>query len=345
MPPLFRREEEIMEFHDPRNDWKTIAQKTEVRFCPLTGRTSRLVPSVPFRAQSPDYRSAAEQTKAVGCPFCPENVERLTPKFLATVHPEGRMRLGEAVLLPNLFPYGQHTAVVSLTAQHYVAMNELKHEILRDGFQLAVQFLHTVRQVDPASNYVSVNWNYMPIAGASIIHPHVQALATPHPSNYQRETWAGAEGFVKENGISYYDWLIREERKRDERWIAENDAVAWVHAFAPLGQVDILGIIKGADDLSRLTPEKIEQLGRDLTLIFAYLHQQGFGGFNLGLFIPVDSPPGMQAHVRIIGRTSLGIVGTSEYNYVNALHQEPICFNRPEETAQEIKKWFETQGN
>lgn len=342
--PQFRREEETMEFLDPRDDWNVIAQKVEVRYCPLTGRTSRLLPSAGFRAQSPDYREAAEQTKAAGCPFCPENVERVTPKFLPQVHPEGRLRLGEAILFPNLFPYGQHTGVVALTHRHYVPMNEFSIQQLQDGFQLAIQYLHTVRSTDPASVYMSVNWNYMPVAGASIIHPHIQALATPHPSNYQREIGAAAEAFVTKHGISYFDWLIQEERQRGERWLTENETVAWVHAFAPLGQMDFVGVLKGVTDLSHVTPEKMARLSQDLTVIFQYLHQQGFGGFNLALILPVGSPTGMQAHVRVIARTNLGLIGTSEFNYINALHQEPMCLKSPEDTAGEMRKWFETVG-
>lgn len=345
LPLQFRIEEEVMEFYDPRDGWKPIAQKTEVRYCPLTGRTSRLVPTAGFRIQPPDYRPAAEQTKALGCPFCPENIGHVTPKFPGAVHPEGRMRLGQAVLFPNLFPYGKHTGVVALTERHFVPLAEFTHEMLRDGFQLAVQYLNILRQNDPASTYMSINWNYMPVAGASMIHPHLQALATPNPSNYQRETLDAAQAFIKEHGISYYAWLMQEERRLAQRWIAENDAIAWVHAFAPQGQMDFLGILKDVSDLSHMSTSQLDQLSRDLLVIFAYLHEQGFAGFNLALFLPLGSPPGMQAHVHIVPRTNFGLIGTSEYNYVNVLHQEPVCLKKPEETAREIKKWFETAGS
>lgn len=341
MPAQFRIEEEVMEFYDPRNGWKPIAQKTEVRYCPLTGRTSRLVPTVGFRVQPPDYRAVVEQTKAAGCPFCSEHVEQVTPKFPAKVCPSGRLRQGEAVLFPNLFPYGQHSSVIRLTDRHYVPLNEFTEEMLRDGFQLAIQYLHTLRRIDPGSTYLSVNWNYMPVAGASVVHPHIQALATPHPSNYQREMETAAKAFLKEHGIAYFDWLMEEERRLDQRWIAESDTIAWMHAFAPLGQIDVVGICKAVSDLAHVSDRLIVQLCRELRVILSYLHDQGFGGLNLAWYLPVGSPPGMSAHVRIIARTNLGLIGTSEYNYLNALHQEPVCLKKPEETAGEMKKRFE----
>lgn len=343
--PHFRIEEEVMEFHDPRDGWKPIAQKTEVRYCPLTGRTSRIVPTAGLRIQPPDYRTVAEQTKSLGCPFCPENIAQVTPKFPAAILPDGRMELGEAVLFPNLFPYGKHTGVIVLTKRHYVPLNEFTPDLLRNGLQLAVQYLNVLRRHDPSAKYLSINWNYMPVAGASMIHPHVQALATSNPTNYQREIVNGAQAFLAKHGISYFTWLLEEERRRDVRWIAENDAVAWVHAFAPLGLMDIFGVIKDVADLSQLTATHLDRLSRDLLVIFSYLHDQGFAGFNLMFSLPTAAMSGLLAHVRIVPRTFLGLINTSEYNYVNALHQDPVCLKKPEDAAQEIKNWFATDGN
>ena len=67
-----------------------------------------------------------------------------------------------------------------------------------------------------------------------------------------------------------------------------------------LGAYGFVGVLKGVTDLSHVTPERSTRLSQDLTVIFQYLHQQGFGGFNLALFLPVGSPTGMQAHVRVI---------------------------------------------
>lgn len=170
-------------------------------------------------------------------------------------------------------------------------------------------------------------------------------MATPNPSNYQREILHGAQNFLRQHGVSYYTWLLEEERRLGQRWIAESDAIAWAHAFAPMGLMDFLGILKGVTDPSHITESHLDQLSRDLPILFAYLHDQGFAGFNLMLFLPVASMDGVNAHLRLVPRTNLSRIGTSEFNYVNVLHQDAICLKKPEETAAEIKKRFETGGN
>ena len=339
----FRVEEEWMQFYDPTNGWKPFSRKTEVRYCPLTGDTSRILEYPMGRLNPPDYRPIAEKTKDLGCPFCPENLLQVTPKYPEAIHEEGRFKRGEAVVFPNLFPYGKHSGVAIFSGKHYVPLNEFTEEMLTNGFLVALDCLKAIHRVDPTSIYMSINWNYMPMAGASIIHPHLQVVATPHPSNYQRKTLQAAREFVERYGTSYYTLLIQEERKHDQRWICENESLAWVHAFAPQGQMDFLGIFKGGETLAQLTEEKIREMAKDLLVIFGYLKANQFVSFNLGLFVPVVSSPGYHAHVRIIPRTTLGMLGTSEINYFKVLHNESLSLKKPEDTALELKKRFEKE--
>ncbi|OUM89670.1 MAG: hypothetical protein BAA01_02590 [Bacillus thermozeamaize] len=337
----FRVEEEWTEFYDPTRNWEPFSRKTEVRYCPLTGDTSRILEYPLGQLNPPDYREIAEKTRQMGCPFCPENLFQVTPRYPEKIHEDGRFKRGEAVVFPNLFPYGKHSGVAIFSGRHYVPLDEFTEEMLTDGFLVAKDCLEAIHRVDPASIYTSINWNYMPMAGASIIHPHLQVVATPHPSNYQRKTLSAARQFLEHHGIHYYTTLIQEEKKRGQRWIGENEALAWVHSFAPQGQMDILGIFKEVETLAQLTEEKIRQMARDLLVIFSYLKENRFVSFNLGFFVPVIPSPGYRVHVRIIPRTTLGMIGTSEINYFKVLHNEPLSLKKPEATAQELRKLFE----
>lgn len=337
----FRVEEEWMEFYDPTKDWQLFSRKTEVRYCPLTGDTSRILEYPLGQLNPPDYREIAEKTRQMGCPFCPENLFQVTPRYPEKIHVEGRFKRGEAVVFPNLYPYGKHSGVAIFSGRHYVPLDEFTEEMLTDGFLVAKDCLEAIHRVDPASIYTSINWNYMPMAGASIIHPHLQVVATPHPSNYQRRTLSAAKQFLENHGNSYYTLLLQEERERGQRWICENESLGWVHSFAPQGQMDILGIFKGVETLAQLTEEKVRQMAKDLLVIFSYLKENRFVSFNLSLFVPVTPSPGYQAHVRLIPRTTLGMIGTSEINYFKVLHNEPLSLKKPEETAQELKREFE----
>src|SRR5437762_851958 len=96
---------------DPAHGFSPARPAVEVRWDPLTGHTSRLVrggglmPAADF-----DLGGLADDTRA-SCPFCPERVERVTPKLPAGIHPDGRIRHGQALLFPNLLPYAQYSSV------------------------------------------------------------------------------------------------------------------------------------------------------------------------------------------------------------------------------------------
>ncbi|HEX5564145.1 MAG TPA: hypothetical protein VFX34_04230, partial [Sporosarcina sp.] len=81
MPVSFRKHEEFFTFHDPMQDGKLIDRKTEIRFDPLTGETSRVIfdPGAPFMPK--DYSELAKATEGEKCPFCAENVSKITPRF------------------------------------------------------------------------------------------------------------------------------------------------------------------------------------------------------------------------------------------------------------------------
>src|SRR5699024_6780198 len=77
MHDFFRKEEEWFTFYD--GEGKKIDRKTEIRYDPLTGESSRLVFDPGMDLTPPDYTEAAAQTEGKNCPFCPENVHKMTP--------------------------------------------------------------------------------------------------------------------------------------------------------------------------------------------------------------------------------------------------------------------------
>lgn len=52
-----------------------------------------------------------------GCPFCPERIETGTPRFVGAGFDDGRIRVGQAMALPNLPPYAAATSVCSYGAE------------------------------------------------------------------------------------------------------------------------------------------------------------------------------------------------------------------------------------
>ena len=83
----------------------------EVRFDPLTGHSSRILPERGLMPASDFDLEAFAREIQPSCPFCPGRLEALTPRLPPRIHPEGRIACGEAVLFANLHAYSSHSSV------------------------------------------------------------------------------------------------------------------------------------------------------------------------------------------------------------------------------------------
>ena len=64
------------------------------------------------------------------------------------------------------------------------------------GFKLAMAFFRALDQSGhPESVYHIINWNYMPPAGSSLIHPHLQVFATDFAPNLMRQELDAAKAY------------------------------------------------------------------------------------------------------------------------------------------------------
>ena len=106
----------------------------------------------------------------VPCPFCPERVFSETPVF-----PHGsRIIVGESVTFPNLYPFAHRHAVTVITREH--SPRGFTTPQIRNALSGQVQALSA------GEGYPAINWNHLPSAGASMVHPHMQGIADTKPS-------------------------------------------------------------------------------------------------------------------------------------------------------------------
>ncbi len=335
----FTAHEEFFTFHDPTQERKLIDRKTEIRKDPLTGETSRIIfdPGAPFVPT--DYTELAKETAGSKCPFCPDNVQSFTPTFPETLVMGGRLTQGEAVVFPNLFPYSKHNAVVRMCDQHYVKLDEFTDSMIVESFSAAHDYLNKVIAQDPNTAYASINWNYLPPSGGSILHPHIHVLASELPTNYQATTSSAAKQFHKTQGQNFYDTLVKQECELAERFIGTAGTIDWLHAFAPKSHTDFIGIFN-ASSLDELSDNNWKDLANSMILFFRYFESIGIASFNLGLFIPIAPNNSERVHVRIVPRLTVGGLQTSDMNVFNFLHNEPLCLKVPEQTTQAVATYF-----
>jgi UDPglucose--hexose-1-phosphate uridylyltransferase len=332
----FQKKEEWSTFYD--NSGNLIERKTEVRFDPLTGESSRLVVDGGLKLTVPDYTELAEQTGGAKCPFCPENLAKLTPVFARDLAEQGRIVQGEATVFPNLFPYGKYNGVVIFSGQHYVRLEQFTPMMIKDAFLAAQTFVQAVMETDREAQYVSINWNYLPQSGGSILHPHIQVIVSDSPTNYQALLAEKANKY--EGETDSFTALYETEKMIGERWIGETGQVAWMHAFAPKGHNDFIAIFRGKYSIDEIAEEDWHDFASGLKAIFSVLSEQGFASFNMALYVPVDGNKKMPVHARLIPRFSFGMLTTSDNSFFQTLHHEPLTYKVPEQVAALARKYF-----
>ncbi|KXH82086.1 hypothetical protein AU377_05980 [Sporosarcina sp. HYO08] len=335
----FTAHEEFFTFHDPMQNGKLIERQTEIRFDPLTGESSRIIydPGAPFTPT--DYTDLAKETEGAKCPFCSENIFSRTPTFPDELIEGGRLVLNETVVFPNLFPYSKHNAVVRMCDQHFVKPSEFTAPMIAQSFMAAHQYLQKVVESDAETKYASINWNYLPPSGGSILHPHIHVLASERPTNYQATIARASEYFYKEQSVNFFSQLVKTEAELDQRFIGSIGSIDWLHAFAPKGHTDFIGVFKAAS-FGELTAGHWDELAESMLRFLQYFEMIGIGSFNLGLFIPVDANESERVHVRLVPRFTSGVLDTSDINVFNFLHNEPLCLRIPEHTAKDVAKFF-----
>jgi len=269
------------------------------------GRTMRGI-DVPFGFSSdPD-----------GCPFCPGQVESTTPAF-----PDGkRIRVGESITFPNLFPFARYHIVTSITSSHQV--EGFSKEQLLDAFEAQYLKLMTF------GGYPSINWNYLPSAGASLAHPHLQGMADDQPSSLLERYLSGSRHYLDRNGRNYWeDW--QEHESGTERFLSD-DEIHWYAHAVPLGEREVRGILP-VSTLDDSTPY-LEPLVEGILRMIRLYRDLGTHAFNMSLFFDRQgSNNGFKGFCSMISRINPNGLSLGDSSFMERLHLEPVILTLPEE--------------
>ena len=335
----FRVEREVCRFLDPTRGFEPVDKVTEIRHDGLTGRSSRIL-DMGFSPEKPDVESMVERFRSGFNPFAPDKREAVTPRFREEVEgiPGGRLSRGEALVVPNLFPYDRYSAVTVLSDADFVPLNGFSEGLLVDAFGADMEYLRRVRETDGGEcRHYSINWNYMPLAGGSLVHPHHQLIASPVLTNYL----GSVEGGLAAYGGRYFGDLVAAE-EGGERWVGSEGGISWFTGWAPMGHIDVLGVFVGRASLFDLTEEDLGALSRSLLKVFSYLDAEGFASFNFALY-GLEGAGGFEVHCRLSPRFLLSnALGTSDINYFEISHSESLAFFFPEAAAGTLGGYFET---
>ncbi len=327
---------------DPGN---ALAPKTipnEIRYDPLTGRTSRIGHFRKFQWKKPDFDRLIAGTEKM-CPFCPDKVLQATPCFPPDIVPEGRITLDDKVLFPNIAPYDRLSAVATLGSHHYIPMAEFEPQRIAEGFRLAMKFFRHLDAIGhPESVYHLLSWNYMPPSGSSLIHPHLQVFASCMAPNRLREILEAAAKYTEINATNYWDDLVEAEESGEERFLGRIGRTAWLCVFAPLGVAgDVMAVVEGVGCTLELTDDDLLDLATGLTRLMAAYDSVGIYSFNMSFFPGAATDAHARFHLVFSPRTYFNpALGTPDAAALKSMYQESVCMGFPEKIAEILRSEF-----
>lgn len=303
---------------------------------PLTGRSARIVQgSKLLSVNRPDLGPLTATPPF--CPFCVEHLERATRPFPAALTDVGRFRRGRAVVVPNVLAYASHTAVGIYDAErHFLDLDELTPGLVADALGAMVDHARAVRRFDPSAVWSSINANFLPPSGSSLVHPHLQSAHDACGLSVQRElversaAWDGRDSFWAE--------LVAAER-HGPRWIGVDGPVSWLAAFAPTGFYEVWGIVDGIGDVVDLGDEHLMALGTGLSRVFGAYLDANLASFNYAVL--GGGPAALERRyrllVKVVARSNPEPMYRSDVTYFERLGGEAMIDVAPERVAELVR--------
>ncbi|MEE8472319.1 MAG: hypothetical protein V3S82_04030 [Dehalococcoidia bacterium] len=343
MPIEFRKEVSQSRLLDPNKNYEETSLRFERRFDPLTQSSIGVFESGlrSFKPAKPDLSGLVQRSLELGCPFCPDKIEKVTPKYPPDILPEGRLSRGEILAFPNALNFAPYSGVVVLTNQHFLGIDEFTEEIIAGGFEACQTLLQRIAGQDPGIKYLTINWNYLPPSGGSVVHPHLQPAADFYPCNHMREMMEASARYLEDNGSNFWPDLIAREKELGERYAGATGRVSWITPFVPRGRfMDVMAILEGGDSILTVSGEQWQDFARGLKKVLNYIGDMGFYSYNLTMFSTVQREDHFWTHARILPRVAFPPFEVSDCSYIELLQGQISTAKPAEDTCGELKGYF-----
>jgi galactose-1-phosphate uridylyltransferase len=302
--------QERTELIDPAG--QRAAQVIEHRVDPLTGTVASVNTALGEKARafvgSPDLGllEGLQESSRVGCPFCGA-AERGT-RYLPELVPEGRLRMGRSIAMPNLFSKARHDSVVIVDhAGHQLFPSRIDPACLGTAVRIAAELVRRTRAVEPGLVHHLVGMNFLQPGGSSVPHPHFQVHVRTVPYSGVTRLLEASAAWRARTGRSFWRELMAQERAEGRRFLGQTGPVEWLAAFAPARQKEVWGLLPGRGSLAEIDEAAADGLGLGISRVVSAYEDMGQHPFTLAFF---SSPtPGrggeFELQVRICARPAL----------------------------------------
>jgi len=315
-----------------------------IRTHPVTGRTCRITYSR-SEEREPGAEALPEPPPFAGerenCPFCNTWLENKTPRLASDLYPQGRMKRGRSTLFPNLFPYGQYSAVSLFDDGHFVEIGKALPKSYADSFINAKDYLLLILDKDPEAFHMAVTQNHLPSAGGSLLHPHLQIQADRIASNNQRFLKRRASDYHRQTGRRIFSDYLKHEKESGNRFIGKTGSWEWLAAFAPEGFFEIWGILPGITSLRQTTDDHWQALAKGVINVQKFYRSLGRNGYNLGLLLLEDGTSDQELRVAMTVRSNYAQWVRSDFTGFEVMLGDMATFSSPEQTAENARPFWE----
>ncbi len=208
------------------------------------------------RAKRPsDFKTPDDgNPSSKGCPFCPGNELKTPPEIFAlrknsdsrpdtegwrvrdvpTKFPalrlEGDMEKFGVGIYDRMNGIGAHEVVIE-TTDHFEKIEMQSVDSLFEVFNIYKDRLIDLKK-DERFRYILIFKNEGTTAGASLLHPHSQLIATPVTPKRIREELMGAQAYYEYKDRCIFCDIIREEIREKARIVYENNSFISFCPFA-----------------------------------------------------------------------------------------------------------------
>lgn len=347
MPIYFEKEEKIAEILDPNHNFQLNKQVIEHRKDPLTSSQSiilkgRLNYVKHFFETDENYLfQYAEETKK-SCPFCPLSIESSTPRFPPEIVHKGMIKRGEAVMFPSLFAHIEYNAVTALTKNHLLKLDEFKPEVFTNGISASLDYIRKVHAKDENVRYAALIFNYLPPAGSTVVHPHMQTIASSIPFQRVKEVIDSSRLYFEKWRSNYWTDIIEVEKKKKQRYLGNIGSSEWFVPFSPRGFYEVNSIVHERINFLDLTEDDVSNISEGLHRILLFYKENNIWSFNIAIF---SGPLGIRlkhfaVNLTIIARYGFRQKWVNDMWALPYLLNETEVFDSPENLTSALKKSF-----
>ncbi len=300
--------------------------EVEIRFDPLTGKPSRIV-----KKPLPFTKGSFEEDLKKPCPFCEDVVEKVAARDVEVLG-KNLKRKGNSILFANISPYARYSLVIRICKEHYLNLGEFKAEDFYNSFALAVEYL---KEISEKIDYATITMNYLKPAGSSVVHPHIQLIASEELMDYQSRIINSARSFYKTHGKQF--WEVLSENKEFEDLILSRNKWLWFVPFAPRGFDHVAAYID--KPILEVNEEELKELCEGIVRILKFYSSE-YNSFNFGIFGSLKKTPYFGTLFDIVARTPFDKYYWCDVFAITKIYDEAYTNKAPEETAKQLKGFF-----